>query len=153
MTRIYLDNCCLSRLFDESEQDRIRSEAEAIRAIFDLIRADQVTWVSSEALADECGQNSDLDIRLLSESLLTHVGVEVNLDSYGLAKVEKLELAGMGFYDAVHLVSAAKGHCEALLTTDDKFIKKAARMNAALDIDVVVMNPVDWVRRRNHDNT
>jgi hypothetical protein len=33
--RVYLDNCCLSRRFDDRAQDRIRLETEAIVLIIE----------------------------------------------------------------------------------------------------------------------
>jgi len=147
MARIYLDNCCLGRLLDEKDQGRIRFEAEAVMVIMELIQTGHVTWVSSPALANECRRNPDPKARQWAESMLEHVDVMVGFESSDQRKVEKLERAGVGAYDAIHLVAAEKGRCEALLTTDDKFIKKAARAGIGT-LDVVVMNPIDWLRRR-----
>jgi len=152
MARIYLDNCCLGRLFDEQDQSRVRFEADAVMVILELIQAGHVTWVSSQTLADECSQNSDPEARQWAESILEHVDVVVNLESCDEADVMRLEQAGIGSYDAMHLVAAEKGRCETLLTTDDRLIKKAARA-CADTLDVIVMNPVDWLWRRNRENT
>jgi len=146
MARIYLDNCCLGRLFDVKDQDRIRFEADAVMVIMELIQAGHATWVSSYALVRECRRNPDPEVRQRSESLLENVDIMIALESHDQARVEKLQLAGMGFYDAVHLAAAAKGRCDALLTTDDKLIKKAARESVEA-LGVVVMNPIDWLRK------
>ena len=106
MARIYLDNCCLSRLFDVSDQERIRVETEAIEAILDIIRASRVVWVSSQALVRECRRNSDFVARQWIESILKNANIVVPLESHDLARARKLRLAGMGEIDALHLVAA-----------------------------------------------
>ena len=63
---IYLDTCCLSRLFDIQTQPRIRQEAEAISRILDHIRAGYWYWLSSSVLvveverAPDPGQRSEI---------------------------------------------------------------------------------------------
>ena len=146
MTRIYLDNCCLGRLFDGKDQDRVRFEAEAVQLILKRIKAGLVTWVSSHALFEECGNNPDPEARQYFRSILEYVSVVVALESHDIAKAKKLRLSGMGGFDALHLVAAEVGRCDALLTTDDKFTKKTARAGDEM-LAVKVMNPIDWLRK------
>ena len=145
-TRIYLDNCCLGRPFDDMDQDRIRFEAEAVLLVEKRIKEGLVTWVTSQALIEECSNNSNSDAREHFQLLLEYVGEVVVLESHDTARAKKLYLAGMGMFDALHLVAAEVGYCDVLLTTDDKFIKKAARAGGE-SLSVKVMNPVDWLRK------
>src|ERR1700694_5803636 len=50
----------------------------------------------------------------------------------------------VGAFDALHLSSAEFGDANVLLTTDDRFIKRAARGVGSPRVRVV--NPVTWVR-------
>ena len=61
--RLYLDACCLNRLTDDQSQARIRDEAEAVEAIFRMVRTGKATWVSSTALEIEINRNPDADRR------------------------------------------------------------------------------------------
>ena len=52
--RIYLDNCCFNRPFDDQKQLRIRIEAEAKLNIQENIRAGKLELVWSYILDDPC---------------------------------------------------------------------------------------------------
>jgi hypothetical protein len=45
----YLDLCCFKRPFDDATVERIRKEAEAVAAIFDMARAGTFRLVHSPA--------------------------------------------------------------------------------------------------------
>ena len=53
MQKIYLDNCCLNRIFDDQSQARIRLETEAVKLVYANIQAGHLEWIGSEALAFE----------------------------------------------------------------------------------------------------
>jgi hypothetical protein len=59
MPKIYLDTCCLNRLFDDQTQERIRLESEAVLAILSQIEKGEWDWIGSEALIDEIEQTPD----------------------------------------------------------------------------------------------
>ena len=59
--RIYLDNCCLQRPFDDRSQPRINLEAEAVLTILQLVEAGGVELLSSEALQFEVDKVPDAD--------------------------------------------------------------------------------------------
>lgn len=58
--RMYLDNCCLSRPFDDQTQDRIRLETEAILLILAHLYTRKWQWIASEVSMFEADQNLDL---------------------------------------------------------------------------------------------
>ena len=51
--KIYLDTCCLSRLFDPPTQERIVQETEAINYILGYCFRGNWRWISSKVVADE----------------------------------------------------------------------------------------------------
>ena len=73
-------------------------------------------------------------LALVSESL------EVN-DSIA-RRAAKLQIAGYGAYDALHLACAEAAHVDVLLTTDDGFIRRASRQEGRPL--VAVLNPLSW---------
>jgi predicted nucleic acid-binding protein len=70
----------------------------------------------------------------------------IPLDSQIIQRAEELEAVGYGAFDALHLSSAEAGNAEVLLTTDDRFIKRATR--AVGSPRVRVLNPVEWLREQ-----
>lgn len=58
-------------------------------------------------------------------------------------RARELEALGFEVFDALHLACAEEEDAEALLTTDDRFLSKAARY--ADEIKVRVENPVLWL--------
>ncbi len=64
MIRVYLDNCCLNRPFDDQRQARIRLESEAIMAIIEQIQSGKINWISSGAIDIELSYAPD-NIRYL----------------------------------------------------------------------------------------
>lgn len=72
--KIYLDACCLNRLFDDQSQPRVRLETEAIALVLEKLSQGEWDWVGSEILLYEINQNPDLENRqrVLSFASLTH---------------------------------------------------------------------------------
>lgn len=48
--RIYMDVCCLNRPFDDSSQDRIRLETEAVLSIYRKYRMGEWQLMSREVI-------------------------------------------------------------------------------------------------------
>lgn len=144
--RIYLDACCLNRLTDDQNQQRIAEEAEAVEQILRLLRAKRIDWLSSTALKFEISLNPDAERRYEVEVLLLLATNTVPLDNQITQRAEELAALGYGAFDALHLSAAEAGNAEALLTTDDRFIKRAAR--AVGSPRVRVLNPVEWLREQ-----
>lgn len=70
----------------------------------------------------------------------------IPLDSQIIQRAKELEAVGYGAFDALHLSTAEAGTAQVLLTTDDRFIKRAAR--AVGSPRIRVLNPVEWLRER-----
>ena len=62
--KIYLDTCCLNRLFDPQIQERIRRETEAIEMIFSHIYAGGLHWVANRMLRLAKRYQSHLRVRV-----------------------------------------------------------------------------------------
>jgi predicted nucleic acid-binding protein len=141
-----LDACCLNRLTDDQGQPRIAREAEAMERIFRLVRAKAIQWSSSTALEAETGSNPDPERRYEVEVLLLLATDSIPLSSEIVQRAKELEALGYGAFDALHVSSAEAGATEVLLTTDDRFIKRAAR--AVGSPRVRILNPVEWLREQ-----
>jgi predicted nucleic acid-binding protein len=144
--RIYLDACCLNRLTDDQSQSRIAEEAEAVEKILRLLRDGKIEWLSSTVLKAETSNNPDVERRYEAEVLLSLATDTISPDGQIIRRATELEAAGYGAFDALHLSSAEAGMVDVLLTTDDRFIRRAAR--AVGSPCVRVLNPVEWLREQ-----
>ena len=57
MLRIYLDNCCFNRPYDDQSQFKIALEAQCKLRIQNRIKAGELTLVASYMLRYECAAN------------------------------------------------------------------------------------------------
>ena len=142
--RIYLDNCCLSRLFDDQTQDRIRLETEAIMPIIEQFETGQWRWISSEVSISEADQNPDSTQSFLVKSLLDSAYQVVSVGATETLRSKYLESLGFKPFDALHLACAESGNVDLLLTTDDRMLRKAKSVSSQLRIRVE--NPLTWLQ-------
>jgi predicted nucleic acid-binding protein len=141
--RVYLDACALNRLTDDQSQARIRNESEAVQQVLGLILMGKLEWKASRALEVELLQNPNLVKRADSLDLLSHAGVLPRASEQVVQRGRLLAAIGYGVFDALHLAHAEEMKVDALLTTDDRFIRQAAR---GLGSPVTrVVNPIDWM--------
>jgi predicted nucleic acid-binding protein len=70
----------------------------------------------------------------------------IRLDEQIIQRAKELEALGYGPFDALHLSNAEAGAADALLTTDDRFMKRAARRIGLPSVRV--LNPVEWLREQ-----
>ena len=76
--RIYFDNCCLNRPYDELSNNTVRMECEAILSIIDNCGENDWSYISSDVLLDEILEIADNDKRenvmLLYHAAAEHIG-------------------------------------------------------------------------------
>jgi predicted nucleic acid-binding protein len=144
--RVYLDACCLSRLTDNQDQPRIRGEAIAVVLVLGWIQEGSVQWIASEALAEEIRRNYSPERRMQNEALLAKASVSVAIDHRIEKRGRELQSLGYGMFDALHLAAAEAKEVDVLLSTDDRFIRQAARGTGRPRVPV--RNPVSWVQER-----
>jgi hypothetical protein len=137
--RIYLDNCCYNRPFDDQEQMNIQLETIAKLYIQRQIREGVYDLVWSYMLDYENGNNPYLE-KQISIGKWKHVAVyhcrstpEILHCGQGIAA------AGIKIADALHLACALSGDCRYFITTDSPLLKKKCA-------GIEVINPIDFVR-------
>lgn len=141
--RVYLDTCCLSRLLDDWTDARVWREARSVQRILGRVEHGAWEWVASGALADEIAARPDEDGRLYLLGRLTAAQLWVPMDGPVVSRGDALHQLGFGAYDALHLACAERGSADVLLTTDDRFLRRAKRWSHALAISV--QNPLETV--------
>lgn len=139
--KIYLDNCCLNRPYDDLRDDAVRLESEAVLAIIDRCETGNWSFFGSDVLLDEISQTTNFrrkqKIRLLYQSASQNIDLTEEI----LARAQELERFGIKSYDALHLASAELGNADVFLTTDRRLINAANRAH----VRVNVKNPIIWL--------
>lgn len=141
--RIYFDACCVNRLTDEQEQERILRESEAIEALIDLATSEPNVWVGSVVLEAEISRNPDSDRREDAMALLSFVKQVVELNEELVSRARQLQSIGFSEFDALHLACAEAGQADIFLSTDDSLVRRANRQPGKLGLRV--LNPVSFL--------
>ena len=143
-SKIYLDTCCLDRLFDPQIQARVCQETEAINTILLRVAAGHWYWIVSSVLEFEIAQNPDLEQRANVEDILRFASETVLVGITEIARSDALESLGFKRFDALHIACAESGRADILLTTDDRMLRLAKRYQSHLH--VCVENPHTWLQ-------
>ncbi len=138
--RVYLDNCCFNRPFDNQLQLRIKLETEAKLHIQDLIRSLKIELVWSYILDYENDMNPfkerRYNISLWKPLAVTFVSETDDITN----EAEKIKTTGIKPKDSLHLACAKAAQCDYFFTTDDVIIKRRSLFN-----DIAIMNPVEFI--------
>ena len=132
--KIYLDTCCLNRLFDQPTQGRIIEEAQATNQVLTYCFSGHWHWVSSKVVADEIQQTPDLGRRIQIKNWLTFAHQIVSVGKREISRGVQLESLGFKEQDALHLACAESGEADVFLTTDDKLLKRAQRYHERIQV-------------------
>ena len=127
--RIYLDNCCLQRPFDDQTQPRIRVETEAVFAVLATVQAGEHSLLDSEALEYEVSRIPDEARRVEVLSVLTLATERLEVDDAVEALALAFEQQGVRAMDAVHLALASTAGADFFCTCDDKLFRKAQALS------------------------
>lgn len=140
--RIYLDNCCYNRPYDDQTQTRISLEAQAKLHIQEQIRENKFELASSYMLSYENSLNRvETKREAIDQFMSTNAAVYIDasqgseIESY--AKV--IASTGVKPADAIHTACAILAHCDYLITTDDRLLKYK-------DDRIRIVDPTEFVR-------
>ena len=139
--RLYLDNCCYNRPYDDQSYEIIRLETEAKLYIQDKIRNNTIELIWSFILNYENSENPYKDQR---DAIYEWKKLSVlNVGPSELIREKAKELERNNHIkpkDALHLACSIEADCDYLLTTDKFMIKKAVSLSG-----IKVINPLDFL--------
>ncbi len=138
--KIYLDNCCLNRPFDDQLQDKIRLETDAILAIINMCDNKKWEFFKSDVLLYEINQIIDYDRRQKVMRIYKYGKTEIKICKSIQTRANKLIEYNIKPFDALHIASAEYAKSDIFLTTDKKLILASYSAN----LKIKVMNPVIW---------
>ena len=144
--RVYLDNCCYNRPFDEQGELRVVVETIAKLQIQALMRMGRIEYAWSDVLGLEVSHNpfKDRQERILDWMVGAAVYIESTEDV--VERGREIEALGVKPKDALHLASAEKAECDWFFTTDKGILKKVHRLGG-----MRVANPIEFAMEDDDD--
>ncbi len=137
--KLYLDNCCFNRPFDDPSQLLVRLETEAVLFIQEQIKAGKIEIAWSSILDFEIRKNpfhsrrEAFDIfRRLSRNI---VEVDDGIKEMSLG----FQARGLNWVDALHVACAVKAGCGYFVTVDKRILNKTIP-------EIEVLNPVQFLQ-------
>ena len=137
--KLYLDNCCYNRPFDDQSQQKIHLETEAKLFIQTDIRSKKYSMVWSYMLDIE-NRDNPYDERRNAIEPWKGLAAEYCPSSDEILSNGKTIMAqGIKPNDALHLSCAVKSGCDYFITTDSGILNKSIA-------NIKIRNPVDFIK-------
>ncbi|MBQ5450444.1 MAG: hypothetical protein IKQ13_12265 [Treponema sp.] len=146
--KIYLDNCCYNRPYDDQSYLSISLETQAKLLVQSLVKEKHLELASSFILDYENSCNPYMDRKTAVKNFLdANVSDYISSDKSEevIAKAEKVMATGVKMKDSCHIVCAEMMKCDYLLSTDKRMLKYKSD-------SVRLMNPIEFVDMLNGGN-
>ena len=139
--KIYLDNCCFNRPFDDQSQIRIRIETEAKLKIQEEVRSGKIQLIWSYILDYENNRNPYIERKVRINGWKKYALQEIEENPEVLKAANVLNKFGIQKIDSLHIACAAFSKCDYFLTTDDKILQRGEH------IDYIKINdPIGFIK-------
>jgi len=139
MPKVYLDNCCFNRPYDNQTQVEIHIETQAKLHIQGQIINNEYDLVWSPVLEYE---NSENPFEIRREAIIEWKNIAKHhavIDDKTIEKVNELEKTGIKPKDAAHLACALSVSTDYFVTTDKGLLNK--------NVDgIKIINPIDLIK-------
>ncbi|MGE0084188.1 MAG: hypothetical protein AB7S75_07170 [Desulfococcaceae bacterium] len=116
--KIYLDNCCFNRLFDNQSSMTVKLESDAKIFIQNLVKQGQVQLIWSFILDFENSANPYKDRKEWILAWEFYAEENIALNKSITARAEHFLTLSFKKKDAIHISCAIAGNCEYFITTD-----------------------------------
>lgn len=142
MLKLYLDNCCYSRPFDDLRQEKNNLEAQAIKVIIDKYYKDEFEIYTSDALVLEMNNIKDQ----IKRAKVLEVYNKLNLANIKFSEKIKQRAIELRQYnikdmDSLHIAYAESLNLNYFITTDRLLINASNRAN----LKIKVINPINFI--------
>jgi len=142
--KLYLDNCCFNRPFDDQVQLKIYLETQAKLAVQEkiLIGAYELVW--SYILDYENAQHPVAEIRREIASWRKQTAIVMEESATVMQKAREVMQFNVDLKDALHVACALETKADYFITTDRKLLNKLAAIEA-----FNAVNPIAFIEE--HD--
>ena len=139
MYRLYLDNCCFSRPYDNRTNLLVQLETEAKLFIQQAILHKSFELVWSYILDYENSVNPYHSRKQAIAKWKKIAVLDVDASETVINCGREIMLKGVKKKDALHIASAIEGKCDYFLTTDKKLLGKTFD-------EIIVISPIDFLK-------
>ena len=139
--RIYLDNCCFNRPFDDQSSIRVKLETDAKLYVQLMIKTGNIELAWSYILDFENEANPFHERKYTIEKWRLISTIDINENDKILLKATNFTKDGLKAKDALHVACAIEMGCDYFLTTDDGIIKKMQNNS-----QIETVNPIDFIK-------
>jgi len=135
--RIYLDNCCFNRPYDDQSYPRIRIETQAKLHIQKKIYEREIELVWSYVLKFENSRNPFVAKKTAIARWEMLSSLFVTMTDEIVATAEMISTTGVKDTDALHVACAIAGNCHYFITVDKRLL-------AYRDNRIIICNPIEF---------
>ena len=139
--KVYLDNCCFNRPYDDQSHLRIRLEAEAKLKIQEDIRNGHLELVWSYIFDYENSKNPFRERKEQISKWKKYAVDDVGENERVLQIAKMLFEKGLKKIDSLHVACAIHASADYFLTTDDGILKKATLVQ-----EIHVTDPIGFIK-------
>ena len=139
MLRVYLDNCCYNRPYDDQSQAKVALETFGTIIIQTLIRHDLLELAWSYMLDYENMHNQSEEQREAIQQWASCAAVDVDESPNIRAIARYAQSTGLHPADALHVACAIEAECDYFITVDKRLLKYQ-------DERIVVCDPLAFLR-------
>lgn len=140
--RIYLDNCCYNRPYDDQSQMQVSLETQAKLYIQESVREKRYELVTSYILRYENSANP-FNIRRTAIEAFIQKNSSVYVDSDKASDIDSLvkEIMSTGVKakDAIHVACAIYSGCDYFISTDKRLLKYRTDR-------IRIVDPLEFIR-------
>ncbi len=140
--KVYMDNCCFNRIFDDRSQPVIYFDRNSVMIVLELVEKGVFELCGSQMLVKEIADTPDAFKRERLELMYSLCSSEVEVTESIIERAYDIrEYSNIRTKDSIHLACAEYANVDVLLTVDKKFMNNANRIPAK----VKVMSPTEWL--------
>lgn len=139
--RIYLDNCCFNRPFDNQSSIRVKLETDAKLYVQFMVLNGNIELAWSYVLDFENEANPFPERKNTIENWRQLSTVNIIENNSILIKANAFVKQGLKAKDALHVACAIDANCGYFLTTDDLIQRKMKDV-----IEIKVINPIEFIK-------
>ena len=139
--KIYLDNCCFNRPFDDQTQISIRLESEAKLKIQEEIRDGKIRLVWSYILDYENDKNPFKERKTQIDGWKRYAIIDIQENNELLETADSLSQQGIKKFDSLHIACAILSKSKYFLTTDDNILRRSKLIET-----INVNDPIGFIK-------
>jgi len=143
--RVYLDNCCFNRPYDNQSQLKIELETKAKLHIQSLIAEDKVDLVISYMSEFENNDNPFLMKKTAIADFFKYAKENITENLEIIETANSLKKSGLKTKDSLHLACAIVSKCDYFMSTDDRLLKHK-------DKRIKIINPINFILEEGKEN-